>query len=772
VSGAASAAPARPPARGRWLPLLLVPLSLLPDLGAALPLRSYFFRDFTVTFAPLRLFAAWELREGRVAFWNPYLFEGSFQLPVLYPPDWLHALCPTPTFVSWILTLHLPLAALGAYWLARELEASRTAAFVSGVAFALCGLTLSSLNLYVFLQALALAPFVAGLLGRAAVRGGRSVVGAALVLAVATTTLAVEFVAQAVLLGIALGAARAGRRAPGRLALALALAAGLAAVPIATVLGLLPETARGAGFGPDVALANSVHPAVLLQAVLPHLFGDPAAPAEAWWGGRFFSKGLPYFVSLYLGPVVLSLAMLGMADLRPRLRIALLVPAGFGLWYALGPDGGLAPLLRHLPLAAAFRFPSKALLLPCLVTTLLAGLGVDRLREAPTRFRRLAALAAAWAAMALTIAVLLDVAPGGLVAWTGVAPGFWPSVVRIVWVDALVAAIGAGVVTLLALGVLSGRLPCGTAIALLAALVIGDLARAGAGLNEQVAPSYFDLRPGTKALLQGGGRVFSYGSLQSPAFRKFLASATRGKTVAGVYLNRQVLGPYTNILDRLESPEATDLTSFAPRPPELDATLYDPLHAGELVPWLRNAAVSRVVSLDPLDAAGLVELGVVPTGIVETAVHVYAVEARPRSRVACHVVDEADVERAQRRVYAADFDWRRDVVISGAPQAGCSTGAVLREWRVAGHESFDVSADGRAYLVVRGSYARGWEAEVDGAQTPVWRADGKHRAVAFPPGTHHVSMRYQPPGLRAGLWATALATVLAVGLVLRGRPGA
>ncbi len=51
---------------GRWLPLLLVPTALLPDLAAALPLRTYFFRDFTVTFLPLRLFAAREMREGRI----------------------------------------------------------------------------------------------------------------------------------------------------------------------------------------------------------------------------------------------------------------------------------------------------------------------------------------------------------------------------------------------------------------------------------------------------------------------------------------------------------------------------------------------------------------------------------------------------------------------------------------------------------------------------------------------------------------------------------
>ena len=146
----------------RWLPALLVPVALLPDLAAALPLRSYFFRDFSVTFYPLRLFAAREIRQGRFPAWNPYIFEGSFQLPALYPPDLLHALWPSPVFVSWLLTLHLPLAALAAYWLVRELGASRAGAFVAGAAYALGGFALSCLNLYVFLQALALAPFVRG----------------------------------------------------------------------------------------------------------------------------------------------------------------------------------------------------------------------------------------------------------------------------------------------------------------------------------------------------------------------------------------------------------------------------------------------------------------------------------------------------------------------------------------------------------------------------------------------------------------------------------
>ena len=132
----------RPPARGGpgGCPPCSSPSPCSPTWRPACPLRTYYFRDFTATFYPLRLFAARELREGGFPFWNPFVFEGSFQLPVLYPPDLLHALWPSPVFVSWLLTLHLPLAALAAYWLARELGVSREGAFVGGALYALGGL--------------------------------------------------------------------------------------------------------------------------------------------------------------------------------------------------------------------------------------------------------------------------------------------------------------------------------------------------------------------------------------------------------------------------------------------------------------------------------------------------------------------------------------------------------------------------------------------------------------------------------------------------------
>jgi hypothetical protein len=232
------------------------------------------------------------------------------------------------------------------------------------------------------LQALALAPFVAGLLRRAALHGGRSVVWAAAAVALGfRPTRSSSSGRPCCWAWHSASPSGRPREALPRLAGALALGAGLAGVPIALVAGVLGETARGAGFGGDVALANAVAPVVLLQTLVPHLFGFPEAPAEAFWGGRFFSKGLPYFLTLYLGPLTLGLAALGASRIERRARLALLALAGLGLLYALGDAGGLAPLVHRLGLSGAFRFPSKALLLPQLAVALAAGFGFGRVAE-------------------------------------------------------------------------------------------------------------------------------------------------------------------------------------------------------------------------------------------------------------------------------------------------------------------------------------------------------------------------------------------------------
>ena len=739
--------------------------SLLPHLAALWPLRSYYFRDFTVTFYPLRVFQARELGTGRWPFWNPYIQEGAFALPVLYPPDLLHVLWPGPAAVSWLLTLHFPLAAVAGHWLARELGASRRAAAVTGSLYALGGLAVSSLNLFVFLQALALAPLVVGGLRRAADRGGRAIPGAAVALGLSLTTLALEFVLQAVLLGLLLGwAARRGGTGLKRMAAAVVLGVGLAGLPVAVVLGLVGQTVRGSGFAPEVALGNDVHPVALLQVVLPGLFGSLSSPVESWWGGPFFTKGFPYFLSLYAGPLGLALAAAGIPAADRRTRCVLLAAAGLGLWYALGVRGGLAPLLTSLPVARWFRFPVKAMLLPHVAVCLLAGLGVDRLR-AGAGWGRFATAAAGCGAVGLGVAAAAW--EGSALRWARVDPALERHVAAAIGGNGITAAALATLGLLAAAAVWRRRGPPARAAALLAAVAVADVARAASGMNPQTHPAFFELLPEMKALGLddlGGGRVFSYGPDESPAFRRYLAAPAPARGLWSFFVIRQMLAPYGNVLDRVESPEAKDLTSFVPRPPELTPEEYRPDAVARVLARLRNAAVSRVVSLDPLRHPDLRLLATIPAGAPGLAIHVYALEAPwPRAYLACRVLAASGVEDASRRPLQPGFDPLRDVALEEPGDADCRAGAVSRVRAVPGEETYEVRSDGAGYLVTRDTHARGWRATVDGRHAAVLRANGKHRAVAVPGGRHAVELRYEPPNLwlGVGLMAAAGAACLA-----------
>jgi Bacterial membrane protein YfhO len=760
------------PRSARLLLALCALSSLLPDLGAALPLKTYYFRDFSVTFYPLRAFAARELAAGRWPFWNPFIYEGSFVLPTLYPLDLLQALLPGPVAASWLLTLHFPLAAVAAFALARELGADPVGAFASGVVYSLGGLALSSLNLYLFLQALAWAPLVVLTLRRAALRRGRGLVWAGGVLAVALSTLALEFVGQVVLLGLALGLAAAPARAAlGRVAIATLLGVGLAGVPLAVTAGLLPESVRGTGFSAEITLANAVPVVSLLQVLVPNLFGSLASPVEAWWGGAFFSKGLPYFLSLYLGPLALALAWTGLPGAEPRSRATLVGLSALAFWYSLGAAGGLTPIVQKLPFFSSLRFPSKALLLPHLALALFAGLGATSLRHG-RGWRRFVAASAAAGALALAVATVVKTGGVGLATWAAIDPARLGQVATAVVADAMQVVAVACLAVALAVAVLYRRAPAGLVTALLLALLVYDLTRAGVGLNPQTTPSFYGPLPEMAALRpedQTRTRVFSYGLDHSPAFRAFLARGGPHLGLASFYVNRQMLAPYNNVLDRVEATEATDLTSFVPRDRELGPSDYDPASVGALLPWIRNASVSRVLSLDPLDHPDLVALPSVEV-LPGATIHGYAVrDPWPRAFVACRAVQAASVNDAFAGPYAAGFDPARDVTLEEPAAASCHEGAATLSALTPGDERYEVTSDGDGLFVLRDSFARGWKATVDGKDARTLRANGKHRAVPVSAGTHEVRLRYHPPGLRAGLALTALAATGAAVLYRRGR---
>ena len=757
-----------------WL-LGLVVVALLPDPGAALPQWTYYFRDISLAFLPLRQFQASELAAGRLPFWNPYVHEGEFMLPSFYPLDLLHVLDSSPEFVSWLLTLHLPLAALGAYALGRSRGMSQLGAFVCGTVYSIGGFALSTLNLYSFLQALALAPFVLLTFERAATRGGRWIAGAALALAISLTTVALEIVAQAVALGVLLAVwrdARAGEATSdlpamgGRLGAALVLGVCLAGIPVAVTLGVLPETQRGAGLSPDEAATLALPPLALFQFLVPNLFGALARPIETWWGGTVFTDGAPYFLSIYLGALVFALAVCGGARAPRRERLVLIAAAALGAWYALGPAGGLWNLLHDLPLANAFRTPSKALFVVHLSVALLAGRGAHRLAEGSGWgvFSAVSAIgvliaggiaAAGWLATD-HIASLLQLDAGAREELAAILPG---DAARC----AVIGLLGAG----LALAVLRSHLRPRFAATVLAIVVAVDLARAGVGLNKQSSPLIFHQLPEIAAQRLddlAGGRVFAVPVSFSRNFLAWLNTRQTDSDLFMTYAMRQQLEPYNNVMNRVETAGSQDRTRLSPLLTSIGWTGYDLRDVTQFLPLLRHAAVSRVLSFDRIEHPELRLRATVPVAMTGLAVHVYELQRPwPRVLVACRAHWASTRLGAARAPHAATWDPYRDVAFED-PNAvraeACSTGRVRAVSLLPAEERYESESDGPGWLVVRSTHARGWRATVDGQPAALLRADGRHRAVTIPPGRHTVTLRYEPPWLWPGVALTLLSVAI------------
>jgi hypothetical protein len=728
-------------------------VAALPFARGLLSGHAFFFRDLSLHFFPLRRFALDGLRAAELRYWNPYLHEGipSPFPPISYPLELLQLLRPDEWGLSLVLALHVPLAALAFLALGRHLGLEPVAAAAGSFVYALGGFCLSTLNLYVYAEAMAWAPLVVLGARRAAGGGGRDVALAAIATAMAWSTVGTEIVLQSILAAVVLSWPPAGRRAALlRVAAALALGLGLSAPTTGVMSGVVAVSERGRGFTPAVVLAQSIHPLTLLQVVIGDFHGDLSDVANRWWGENFFPRGFPYFLSLYLGATSLAVAVVG-ARFGRALRRRLIVLGLFALVVCLGRWGIIGPVVEALPFLRRFRFPSKAFFTVHLTVSLLVALGADALVSG----RR-----PAWRWQAVAGLTLGGILVGGLLLPT-LAPGFvryfaagffpsdeaWPRRERQLAHVLHDAATGGGLAlaaAAVALVVLRGRLRPRLAMAGLAALLAADLLRTGAGLNPMVTARFYRLSAEMTAhlpVLRDGSRLFVCEPVRSRAYWAGRALHPENHEAWTFETYRETMTPDFNLLVRVPTALSDDLTSLVPLG-AVPAREADCDQIGLLAGRLRSAGVAHVVSLDPLTDPSLRERAVVAAPrIAPTAVHIYDVTPPVTDRLA--LVDAS----------------------AGGPVRGLA--------RLAAESSdaleITVDAEAPALLVVRDGHAPGWRAWVDGVSAPVARVEGHYRAVPVAAGSHRVRLSYQPPGLRPGL--ALMAVSLAVGglLLLRGR---
>jgi hypothetical protein len=767
------------PVRRAWaLALAAAALAAaLPFLRGVLLGRILYFRDLAVLFYPYRQYVVEGLRAGQLRFWDPYVHEG---VPLLYPPlayplDVLQAAWADRRAISSLLALHVPLAAAAFVLLARRFGLTPLAAAGGAIVYALGGFLLSTLNLYIYVEAAAWAPVVVLTL-RAAGRGRpRAVAAAALATALAISTLGIELALQAVLVGLVVAFRPRRARASMGAAAAALLGAGLAAPAVLVMRATMSAGERAHGFATDVVLNQSIHPFTLLQVLIANLYGDLARLPDRWWGSNFFDRGFPYILSLYLGATVLALAAAG-AGLDRRRSMRVLVLAMAALVVALGRYGGLEPVLDVLPGSwRVFRYPTKAFFTVHLCTAVLAAIGLRKLARG-AGWRLFAAVSFALGVPLLLAPALPMVVPQGSDWFVAhfFPPAMDASVRAANFADLLRDAAAGGALAVaaavVAAAVRSGRVASRMGAALIAAIVCGDLLRAGGGLNPMMDARALGTSPEIAATLQaqpGLQRVYSCRPEASPAYWEARRERPHDHEALTLSAWADTLTPHFNRTAHFASALGEDLTSLVP----LSRLLPRSAGAGceglpALLPRLRTGGVSHVLSLDPLAFPGLQPVAEVrPPRLAPLHVFVYAVTDPVPLRFVAASVRAGDPP--SRDLYGPARVW-----MDAPPHEVDGASGTVRSLREEpGRIDLEVDASRESALVIADGWSAGWRATVDGSPAPVRRVD-HHRAVWIPAGRSTVTLSYRPPGLVAGLGLSALSLLVVAGLWRRGRVSA
>ncbi|MFA6317141.1 MAG: hypothetical protein WC943_06955 [Elusimicrobiota bacterium] len=370
----------------------LVPLALMYPawLEPGSAMRNY--GDLYAYHYPMRHVVAGSLQEGRLPFWNPYIFMGlplaaNPQSVLFYPVSLLSQIFPLGLAFSWDYLFHLLWGGLGAYLLARKNGLGTGACLLVASMFGLCPFLVYRVTegIPTLLAGLSWVPWAWLVLQS----------GSWLLLA---GVLALQFFSGhqqfMVVNGLAMlvwALASRSMTLLGRLLAGGCVAAALAAVQWAPAMEFLARSVRGSW--PAVfTTAYSVGFRELATWLWPGALGTPLAGT---WGdvpSVFFET-----CGVYLGAAGLLLALWRLAAKRPLLPWLLIL---LGLFLAAG---GRNPLYRYAlesTAAGYLRTPARYILL-CLLGLLFAAGGTAR--ERLPRWPH-------WARLGLVLLVLVDLA--------------------------------------------------------------------------------------------------------------------------------------------------------------------------------------------------------------------------------------------------------------------------------------------------------------------------------------------------------------------------
>lgn len=696
--------------------------------------------DMAALIWPLYSYAARALWAGRVPLWSEALFGGmpfvaDNQAGVFYPPNLLaFALAPTFTYraLELLVMAHCWLAGVGMYALVRHwLNAlpteqhppalvARGAAWAAGAAFALNDVFITHIGNPNILAAAAWLPWAVLAWQVACQRHAwrwAAASGAALALSAlaghAQTTLMV---------GLTLGLFALWHMAHTRQvgpslrlgAVAGVVALGLSALTVLPTLELIQFTARGRLTYAQAA-EYSLPWAGLAGLFSPGVFGRGAA--DFWAGWARVETG-------YVG-VLTVLALSAISWRKPGLTWFLAGLGTLGALVALGENTPLHGwLYASVPGFAQLRVPARFLLLTDFALAGLLGLGLAGWGRSLWRtiaWRTLGLVSVAGLVMGAAHANLTATTPdpthGQGLAW---AVGAWL----------------AGALLWLALT----RWHAPPAVWLAALALAADLWLWGAHVEVDLNdPTRGFNHPASVRFLQAQTppiRIDHAGGAWSPN-----SAARHGLEDVGGISNPLTLAAYT---------------TYAGAVGWRGSPLYNFLNVQFVVADKNQPAADD---------------SFVPVLNDDPAVDVYLnTNARPRARLVFAAERVPNGEAAFAALMQPGFDPETQVILESptAPLTLSALGPSNLFYTHYAPEAFSVvvQTPGPAYVVLSETWYPGWQAWLNDAPTPIYRANFAFRAVYVPEaGEHTLTLRYQPLSWSIGL---ALSLLTVAGLALAG----
>lgn len=763
----------------RWLPFALLAGMLAVLFYPLLRGETLFWGLPSLQFYPWRHFAFAELRAGRLPAWNPYVGAGApllanYQTAVFYPPNWLWLVLPDLTAMNLIALGHVLWAGLGMWLFARALGLTDFGRGISALAFAFGGYLIARAGSFPTANAGAWMPWLFWLVHRAITRRQWRDIGwlglacgLQLLAGHAQTTwysgLGVGLYAlwiagqQAGWHARIAGLARAGAGA--------LLGALIAAVQLVPTGELLLASDRSDGLDFATAANLSYSPLRLITLLSPHFYGTPA-------DGSYLTQGIYFEDALYLGFIPFVSALAALAGWVRKRRHLDAYPAfrSVPLWgllslgallIALGRYGPVfRPLYEHVPTFDAFREPVRWLILPAFGLAVLAGIGVQHWGRGKwlVFWMRLAAAGGAAAVIVALIArQTMDIASENLAVLTDgfIVLGCWVTVAALFTLiqpqpdQRWLARPGLWRVAVLL-------------------FVAVDLTWAADGLNPTVPRDFFaeDTTP-----VDITGRIYWFEDYTYDV--TFGSDADEDKDEAGPEIAGYFdTADYRAARDDWRAVRASLLPNLNMLDHVPAFSNNDPLLVGYHAQYRALIEAQGRASTPLLQAAGV------------TRVYDYGDWPRleplfspPQDYAFAWLVPAADWHTSATAIKDAlrdpDWDPAHTVILAGAPPDSSrrdplTSGAVNVQKSSPTEMQYRVTTDGAAFLVISNSWYPGWDAQIDGQPATLHRANLAFQAVAVPPGTSTITLRYAPAYWRWSTAASGTGVLLALALIVGG----